>query len=367
MKEIRLAKRLTLDAVASELQVSKQAVSKYERGISLPSSQISERIIEFYGITNSYLTKDSISGELFQSPLFFRTKKSTKIVEKEMASIYIKWVYEIMNESNIDRFVQEVNLPKFSDSLSIAQKAMELRKEWNMGLGPINNLVEIIEANGINVVSIDTSKISCDAYSQFIGNVPIIIINKNIGSAVRWRFNLAHELGHLVLHSKLNPNILESNDEYNRIESEANEFAENFLLPADSFGKCVMSDKLEYFLALKKEWKVSVAALLYRCGRLDIIQSKRIIQLQRQISVRGWRVDEPLDNEMEYEKSNRFQKIVLEQLYDKSSTDEFLTKLRLPFFSLDNILGLNKEYFEKLGVTLPGYENKMEYQQLTLF
>ena len=81
-------------------------------------------------------------------------------------------------------------------------------------------------------------------------------------------------------------------------EKEANEFAAAFLMPETSFIKDVALDpqNLNYYLQLKRKWKVSIAAMLYRTCELKIITQNQYQYMIRIMQSKGWRKNEPLDN-----------------------------------------------------------------------
>lgn len=363
LKEIRTMRSLTLEQVAIELNVSKQAVSKYEKGASQPAPESIDKMLSFFKVPRSYLSKVDFDLELLQSPLFFRTKKSTKQSEKEMAATYTQWVYEMLSQADTKQIKASVNLPRYTQNMSIEEKALELRKDWELGLGAIDNLSSVMEYNGINILAVNSEQAVCDAYSQIIDGIPIVIINRRIGSAVRWRFNLAHELGHLILHVS----DVSSTKSFDELEKEANLFAENFLMPAASFEKCILSTKLDYFTTLKPTWKVSIAAMIYRCDRLQVIEKHRISRLQQQLSKRGWKTIEPLDSELKYEEPKLVLSLIEPTISDKIAADEFFTHLCLPILDVQRLLGLSEEYFKNMGVFDIHQSIINEYQQLSLF
>jgi Zn-dependent peptidase ImmA (M78 family)/DNA-binding XRE family transcriptional regulator len=352
LREIRMVRGYTVESLSQQINVTKQAVSKYEKGLANPSPEVIEKIISVLDIPRSYLSKkDSIESSKI-SPLFFRTLKSTKQNEKELARIHMKWAYEIIEGlkaiQNASDF--KANIPDFDDNMDIAAKAIRLREYWDLGLGPIDNLIWILEKNGIYILTVETEKIKCDAYSQFINNIPFIILNESKGSAVRWRFDLAHELGHLCLHKEIHPLELEDEKRFDEIEKEAHLFASNFLMPESSFANSIISDKLDYFVNLKKEWKVSIGAMIYRYGQLYKLNEQKVIQLQKQISKRGWRHFEPLDDEIGYEKPNQIGTEIHKVVYDRNSADVFLNEVRLPTMDIERLCLLEDKFFSQFGV-----------------
>jgi Zn-dependent peptidase ImmA (M78 family) len=81
----------------------------------------------------------------------------------------------------------------------------------------------------------------------------------------------------------------------NKIERQANYFAGAFLMPREMFAREVVSTSVNYFFKLKERWRVSVAAMIYRCKELGILNASQVQYLYRQLSARGMRKREPLD------------------------------------------------------------------------
>lgn len=113
----------------------------------------------------------------------------------------------------------------------------------------------------------------------------------------RLRFDMAHELGHILMHHWDDTNEALSKPEFNNLERQANMFASAFLLPVKTFGNDIglYAEKLNYYRALKQRWKVSMQAMMYRARELDIITGNQFSYLMRQISARGERTHEQGD------------------------------------------------------------------------
>ena len=364
-KEIRIVRRMNLPQLATRLGLTKQAVSKYELGRSIPSPEIINKILNIMGISRNYLTKKSIEISRSNSPLFFRAASTTTEIDRSFANIICKWGYEIVLGMNFFENITDVNLPNFNMGLTVPEKAAYLRHFWNLGNAPIDNITSVLEANGIFVFIVNSSELHTDAYSRIINGIPIVILNEYKGTAVRWRFNLCHELGHLVLHKNLSATEFELNAE--RIEKEASLFASCFLMPAESFGNSVVTIKLEDFLELKKEWKVSIAAMLYNCEYTGVIDCNKYIALQKQLSKKGWRKNEPFDDELEFEKPKYFYHQVKKYLTDKNSFERFDNLVRLPIKDVEYLCSLPEGYFSEYinGITMD--DETTSYRQLSFF
>jgi Zn-dependent peptidase ImmA (M78 family)/transcriptional regulator with XRE-family HTH domain len=362
LKEIRTVRKMTLEQLAGCIGVTKQAVSKYECGLSIPSSDVIEKILIHLKVPRNYLNKESIPAVGRNSAFFFRALKSTKRIEKKFASVKIQWGYDTLCGINLFETLPTMNLPVFNAGQNIPEKASFLRNYWGIGTAPVGNLTALLEKNGIFVFVIDTSDFHIDAYSKIINDIPVIVLNKHRGTPVRWRFSLAHELGHFVLHQSLSEAEFEvSNMD---IETEANLFASSFLLPEESFGRSVIVPKLEDFINLKETWGVSIATMIYRCNELGILEPQKVKTLRIQISKKKWRLFEPLDNKIEFEEPLYLLKQVQKYLTDRNNIEKFINAVRLPALDMEMLCSLPKGFFSEYHEVNRHVE---EYRQLTLF
>lgn len=138
-----------------------------------------------------------------------------------------------------------------------------------------------------------------DAYSLWTRNErPYIILGNMKRSAVRRNFDIAHELGHLLLHYRLEFMNLDRK-EHKIIENEANLFAGAFLLPAEEFTLdmkyVVHTTNPDAYMDLKKKWKTSLQVLGYRAAHLGIIQPKDHRNFYAAMHRKDYLKIEPLD------------------------------------------------------------------------
>lgn len=59
IKDLRLEKELTQQALADALGISKQAISAYEQGNRKPGFEIADALAEFFGVSIGYLSGSS--------------------------------------------------------------------------------------------------------------------------------------------------------------------------------------------------------------------------------------------------------------------------------------------------------------------
>lgn len=176
-----------------------------------------------------------------------------------------------------------------------------MREYWDIGKGSIKDLQYILEKNGIIVTGFGTNENKIDAFSQrtIVAGNDIYFIAVALGDRPegRIRFDMAHELGHILLHPWSEDLEAITKDEFKARERQANMFASAFLLPMDSFGKDAASypTDLKYYQFLKNKWNVSIQAMIYRTHQLGIISDNQYQYLMRQVSKNGWKLKEPGD------------------------------------------------------------------------
>lgn len=197
---------------------------------------------------------------------------------------------------NVD-FEPELRLPHYdADDYTgrIDEIATMVRRAWYIPRGPIKSLMDYIERAGILVVLSDMEDARIDGASyQVPGLPPVIFLNKGL-SGDRQRFTLAHELGHIIMHTFPTPNM----------EKEADEFAAELLMPKADIAPQLSGMSLQKAAQLKPYWKVSMGALIVRAKTLGKINAGAASYLWRQMSMRGYRTREPESLDIAPEKTS---------------------------------------------------------------
>ncbi|MBD7958352.1 XRE family transcriptional regulator [Microbacterium sp. Sa4CUA7] len=175
------------------------------------------------------------------------------------------------------------------DELAPEQTAEALRGAWGLGVTPVKDLLRLLESKGAKVYSAGGPLQAIDAFSFRHGATPVIFLNVH-KSAERLRFDLAHELGHLVMHG--GSLHVEPGKEK---EQAANDFASSFLMPRSDVIGAIRGNNLmlEDVLILKRRWRVSAMALNLRAHRLGVISDWTYGTLAKQLSMAGFRRGEP--------------------------------------------------------------------------
>jgi Zn-dependent peptidase ImmA (M78 family) len=181
------------------------------------------------------------------------------------------------------------DLPDFSDTQDLppAMAAEQVRSMWGLHQKPVKNMVSTLERRGVRIFSIPAADREIDAFEFSFEGRHFAFLNTT-KSAERMRFDLAHELGHMILHRGERKNLSK------QVEQEAQEFASNFLVPADGlYAQVVGKLRLEDVFKLKAYWKVSAMAMTERLYQLEFISEWSRRQWMIDLSQRGYRSSEP--------------------------------------------------------------------------
>lgn len=313
LTEAREALALNLTDLAEKVGVTRQAISRYELGTLTPSAEVLGKITETLGQPLAFFFSARQATTLASGPAFFRSFKSATASSRRACLRQRQWLID--SYIHIEKYINfpKVDVQEFLQSPysqeEIEEIANNCRQSWGLGDGPISNMIDLLESNGVVVARAELSNKKIDAFSFWFGERPFIFLGADKSSACRSRFDAAHELGHLILHGGITTEDLEEQPEIlKRIEKEADSFASAFLLPASSFPAEIFSSRLSHFVELKKRWKVSIAAMIYRCSTLEIFHENQILNLRKQMSMQKMRTTEPLDDLIPIEAPSLLQK-----------------------------------------------------------
>lgn len=292
----RKAAGLSMKALADEVQLSANAIKKYEHGTAMPSSANLLKLAKALSVRTEYFfrpTKVAIAGVEYRK----RASTPQKVLDRINGDVLDqaeRWqeLLEFYPDSvkPIPQFALPDNLPQCIVKLEqVEELAVQMRQAWDLGLNPIHDMVDTLESKGIMIITTDveTDK-KFDGLAGKIEKTPVVVISTS-QSGDRQRFTLAHELGHLVVHGRLSENLDE--------EKACNAFAGAFLLPAPTLiehlgNKRRRIEPRELFM-VKHEYGISMLAALYRAGQCKIISPATLRSLFMIFSKNGWRTLEP--------------------------------------------------------------------------
>lgn len=278
---------LTRSRLARDAGVSPRSVANYEDGTSSPGPGTVEALAKaldvppafFYGPPPVDVTVGAVSFRALTKMSAIR--RDSALASGSLAIELNGWLEQRLHMPAPDVPTYETSA---SDPVNAAQR---LRYAWDMGFAKIPNMVHLLEARGVRVFSLPEHLIEVDAFSFWWRGVPYVILNPH-KSAERGRFDAAHELGHLVMHSEYDlPRGRER-------EFEANRFAAAFLMPEqDVLSRRLRNAGPARVLEEKARWGVAAMALTHRLHELGLTSDWVYATTCRRLSQMGYRRGEP--------------------------------------------------------------------------
>lgn len=274
LRMARLLKGYSLEEVATRVGKTRQYISKLEIGTGVPAAELSVALASALDVMPSFFESEHSASAIAEEQVHFRRLATTKVSVKQMALAKASMMQAVVNVIENHLQLPPVRIPQFDQVVTAAdiEKAAEhCRHDWGLGLGPISNVTRLAENVGAVVTTFSGVSSEVDALS-FVARRPIIVRNDAKESACRQRFDIAHELGHCVLHSGRVTGDRVS-------ESEANRFASALLVPRAMMLKLFPRSRGKFLdwkgiSEFKLTWKVSKAALLYRARQLELISDE---------------------------------------------------------------------------------------------
>ena len=285
----REARGLAQNELAERIGMSATNLSKIERGDIGISDETMEAIAEETGFPLHFFQQE---GTPVPEHLAYRKRQvvAQKLLTpiSARANILRRHVQFLTRALNIE--VPKMPSLSLDEDGSAEKAAARLRKLWGMDSPVVANLTRVVEEHGIAVIPFDFGTERVDSRSILTEDgYPVIFLNKTL-LGDRLRFSLAYELGQLVLHTAVPV------DPGRDVASEANTFAAALLLPEKEVRKDLEGGVTVARLAeLKKKWKVSMIALLYRADDLGLLTPNQKRYLLQQFNSMGIRRREPVE------------------------------------------------------------------------
>jgi Zn-dependent peptidase ImmA (M78 family) len=272
--------------------VSRQALHLYEQEKTHPSPRVAVQLAKALGVKSSELTTP-VSFEVE----FIAYRSKSRLPKKEGESIKAYFGLQLEHRAQLQaRCCPELRLelPLREEKVGTLEDAeaaaTALRDRWRLGMDGIADLTTILEDHLVHVIEIKGSE-RFDGLSAVVregGKAIAVGVGCRTGvPGDRQRFNLAHELGHLVM--KVTDRV--------DVEKAAHRFAGAFLLPAPlvlrEIGEKRTSLLPSELRLLKRRFKVSIQAIIKRLHDLRIISDALYKSAFFMISRYGWRKLEP--------------------------------------------------------------------------
>lgn len=316
-KSARLMRGFSLQDLsdAIENKLSRQALHRYEKGEVIPDYEKLTLLSEALKINIDYFyrnTKVELSKIEFRK-LNKMSQKDISIIKettKEKLSRYLELEEILGLSNNFEDYLE--NFGVVSTYEQVNKAAELLREKWDIGFGPIFNIVEILEDKNIKVLDLYVNDDFDGLQTRVNDTIPVIAYNASkINKPDRIRFTLLHELAHLLLKFG---DISEK-----EIETLCHQFAGAMLLPEKTIKSELGPHRNKLSISelgyIKKQYGISIQAIVMRakdCGIINDHYTKQFFFLIKQMN---WKIDEPYEYNG-VEKSNRFEQLLSRALIE---------------------------------------------------
>lgn len=317
LANLRLMHGYSRKQLSDMLDITEQAVWQYENNYTSPKMTVINHLKNIFHVKSKYFYQKDVLNRYSEKKnipimnIAYRSQVINVIGKTQSEAKHMEYLDSFINYLSLkikyptqkiiqlrDKVISYLNTSKEKRRKQIEYVAELARKELDFSNDTNDNLIFLIEKSGVFVFEKAIGE-DIDAYSLWTEQGrPFIILGNLKRSAVRRNFDIAHELGHLLLHYRVEFASLDRK-EHKELEKEANLFAGAFLLPKEEF----LAD-MQYisrltnpdaYIDLKEKWKTSIQVLAYRAVHLERIDAKSHRNFYAALHRRGYLKGEPLD------------------------------------------------------------------------
>jgi Zn-dependent peptidase ImmA (M78 family)/transcriptional regulator with XRE-family HTH domain len=274
---------VTQRRLSEEIHVSDRMIRAYESGMYRPSAEALVAASKALAFPLQFFEAPAVAPLTVDGASFRAlTKASAPLRSRAVAGGTIALEFHRFLS---DRFeLPKHDLPDLVETEPSAA-AGALRHMWGLGQKPILNVLHLVELHGVRAFSLSEDCDAINAFSVWRDGIPFMFLNLRM-TAERTIFDVAHELGHLVLHRHGAPHGQEA-------ERDANIFAASFIMPEAAIrAEAPRLVTIATIAGMKARWRASVAALGRRLHDLNLMTKWQYDHFTIELSKRG-RSNEP--------------------------------------------------------------------------
>lgn len=295
---LRKMQGMSQEELADKTNLSRQTVSKYEKGDADPSISTLTKFSNALGAPLEFFFKENseFTGFFYGFKILDFSGSMKKISFREAEKLDVETDVIVKKESfeklrNLLQLEEVMEATtKFKNPIKHLQNinsrekaeeaALEVRKKWGLYDNPFANVISVLEREGVKVIEITAAQ-SFEGLSAEYFEMPIIILNDAIKEVTRRRFTALHELGHLILQ-------IPGDIDYQKIERICDAFAAMLILPREllilELGQARTTLSLEELNLIKQKYGISIRAILVSSGFANVISWKKYKEFCEKLS-----------------------------------------------------------------------------------
>lgn len=300
---------------------SRQYVHQLEIGTKDPSADMRAALASALSVNDEFFAKP-IRNQVKPEQAHFRSLLTTPLAEKRQVLAHVTFFEALVDLLEQKLEFPDVDLPEFNvENIWAIDRLAEDARQF-LGLNPsapIQNMSRVLENAGVLVVHFNSIGEKVDALSVSRSR-PVVIRSNAKQSVFRQRFDLAHELGHLVMHQGVETGDRET-------EAQANRFASSFLMPREVVHKAFprqSSVSWDRIFQYKLKWGVAASAIVRRVHDLNIVDAAQYRLFNIKIAKSGQRKVERYDEDYPLEKPEILSQSIQALLDDGRSGIKYL-------------------------------------------
>lgn len=365
LQSVRELNGLSRKELADKLNLSEQAIWQYENQYTVPKFEVVNELKKVFNVKAQFFYTEPFATNISKvESIAYRAEDREARKKTKMETTFIDFTSYFL-----DKFESKLNLttsplPSLRDesiqlynmSMETNDRLLQLEKiaenaRKRLDVQSNSELLYKLELSGIYILEKNMGT-SIDAYSTWTSQEKsFIILGNKKKSAVRRNFDLAHELGHLLLHYKIDMDSL-TKDEHKIIEKEANDFASFFLLPKEQFLKdfSTISKKSnpESYLDLKMKYMVSIGALEYRAYKMGLLTFEENRYFYATLNRKDYKKNEPLDEDIAIIRPGKVRSL-LDLIFKNHlfSLNDILNDYYIDRSFLESLFGIENKFLSK--------------------
>ena len=313
---LRLARQLRgfgQGEASARLGINNAELSRFENGVREPSTEVVQSAAALYDLPDDFFAQtDAVYGAPVSVHPLFRKKADVSATDlhRVVAELNIRVMHlrRLLEATDVEPARTLPRLDSDAYGNDGERIAALVRGHWQVPAGPIRNLTALVEEAGVVVAHSDFGGSSISGVTFRVPGMPPLVALNSTHPADRMRFTLAHELGHIVMHRLPTPNM----------EDEADTFAACLLVPTDDVRPYFEGRKVDLRLlaALKPEWKVSMASLVFAAKRCRAVSDSQATWLWKQFAMHKYRLREPPELDFPHEEPKTLSELIALHLND---------------------------------------------------
>ncbi|MCP8856784.1 helix-turn-helix domain-containing protein [Latilactobacillus fuchuensis] len=368
LQKVRELNGLSRKELAETIGISEQAIWQYENQYTVPKFEVINQFKKIFKVKPQFFFEAPFVEQISSTDdIAYRSDDRDARKKVKMETSYIDFVdYFIeqfetqldVEQGDIESLTNQIEQLYYGSDQKTGETIAEIARiaRTNLNVDQNKALLYQLEIAGVFVLEKNMGP-TIDAYSTWTQNQrPFIILGSKKKSAVRRNFDLAHELGHLLMHRKIDMDSL-TTFEYKAYEKEANYFASVFLLPEQEFIKDFekinkKSNPFSY-VELKMKYSVSIIALEYRAYQLNLLSFEENRYFYASLNRNGFRTEEPLDADIPIVKPGKVRALISFIFENKLlKMNDFLDQYQIEAEFLATLLAIETTFiaqFEQLN------------------